>query len=238
MDTTLNVDSQFHIFLRKKGTYIDKFENSPYINSVSLIIDKSVKMFDVNLIRKQLRLAGYSKVYYFLKSESYEKVNFLSSRLKPISESDYKKYNSEENPIMPPPPPFLLKHFKGEILRIHIDGNKIKINDKIITINVLSEHIKSKLLPNEELGFFYYISDNSTYQNFIRFNEIVFNTIYDARDDYLMKNYKMQFRDNFNYNTDEIRESQNLFPLFLKQIDSLEYAEMKSKKILQVEKIF
>ncbi|MET2984646.1 hypothetical protein [Aureibaculum conchae] len=230
LDTTVMVNSKYHILLRQKGNYSDRFESSLHINRVSLIIDKNVKMSDVNLIRKQLRLAGYSKVYYYLKSESYEKVNLLSARLNPITELDYKKYNTADNPLRPPPPPFTINMFTGELLLIYIDRSNIKINGKSYKLNQLTELIKSKQIPNKQIGFFYYITNNSTYQDFISFNEVVTNAIYDLRHDYLIKKYDIKYRDNFNLNSEEIRESHIRFPMILNQIDSLEYKKIKSFK--------
>ncbi|QCX38778.1 hypothetical protein FF125_10150 [Aureibaculum algae] len=227
LDTTVHVNSKYHILLRKLSDYSNHYENSLHINKVTLIIDKNLKMSDVNLISNQLRLAGYLKVYYYLKSDSYEKINFLSTKLRPISEIDYHKYNSEENQLSPPPPSFLLDYFKGEILRLYIDKNKVTLNDTIININKLNEFMKLKLLPNKELGVFYQISESSTYQDFIRFNDVIYNAYYDIRNVYLLQKYNISYRDNFDYDKDEIIESKKTFPMFLKQIDSIEYEKVK-----------
>jgi len=229
LDTSVTVDSKYHKFLRSKGTYSSEYESSLAVNRISLIGDKDLKISDLDLLRKQLRIAGFSKVYYYLKSESYDKVNVLYSRLRPLTEMEFIEYNTKENSLRPPPPSIIdyLPNFNGELLIVQVNGNKVKVNDTIVLENELGELIKSKILSDKKIAILYYISDNSTYQDFIRFNNVVYNTFYDARGDYLMEKYNIKFRNNFDSTSEEIIEVKRKYPLFFWQIDSLEYKKIK-----------
>lgn len=229
MDTSVSVNSEYHKFLRSKGTYLSDFESSLEKNWISLIGDKNLKVSDINLLTKQLRLAGFSKVYYFLKSESYEKVNILPSTFRALTELDYKEYNSKIHHLRPPPPSIInhLPNFNGELLIAKVERNRIIVNDKIFNIKSFNDFIKSKILADNKVAIIYYISDNSSYQDFIDFNGTVYNIYYDLRDEYLEKKYKINFRDNFDSTIEEIIEVKKKYPLFFLQIDSLEYKKIK-----------
>lgn len=229
LDTTIAVNSNYYKFLRDKGTYSNHHEMSLARKRISLISDKYLKISDFDLLTKQLRIAGYSKIDYYLKSDFYEKVNFIKSRLRPLTEDEFNEFNSKEYQFGPPPPSFInfLPDFKGELLIVKIEGNTIKVNDSVLRINGFGEFIKPKILSDMEVAILYNMSQNSNYENFIGFNEIVYNTFYDVRDNYLMSKYGLKFRPNIDSRSQEINEVKKKYPLLLWKIDSLEYKKIK-----------
>lgn len=229
LDTTVIVNSNYHKLLRKKKVSFKENESSLFSNRIALIADKSVRVSDIDLLREQLRILGFSKIQYHLKSESYDKVNILTSRLRELNEKEFNEFNTKENPLPPSPTSFIdhIPSFTGELMIVNIDGNILTANDSVVSLNKFGEFIQPKILSNRELAIFYYISKNSTYENFIQFNEIVYNTYYDVRDDYLMKKYHLKFRSNYNSRREEIIEAKKKYPLIFWQMDSLEYNKIK-----------
>lgn len=153
----------------------------------------------------------------------------MTSRLRELNEKEFNEFNTKENPLPPSPPPFIdhIPSFKGELMIVNIEGNILTANDSVVSLDKFGEFIQPKILSNRELAIFYYISKNSTYENFIQINEIVYNTYYDIRDDYLMKKYYLKFRPNYNSRREEIIEAKKKYPLIFWQMDSLEYKKIK-----------
>jgi biopolymer transport protein ExbD len=230
LDTTVIVDVNFHKSFFHKKTSLNEIESFSNSNRISLIADKNLRISDIDLLMKQLKVMGFSRIDYYLKSGSYDKVNILTSSSRPLSKKEFNEFNTKENPIPPVPPPFIdyISIFKGDLMIVKIEGNILTVNDSIMVKDDFNEFIKSKILSGKELAILYYISENSTYENFIRFNEIVYNTYYDIRDDFLKNKVGLKFIENYDLMDKEIINVKKKYPLIFWQMDSLEYKKVKN----------
>ena len=196
---------------------------------VSLIADKNIKISDLNLLRKQLKIAGFSYVHYFLKSNSYDKFNLFSYSLKELSKEEISKFNVIPDSLelsIPLPSVFeMASNFKGQILFFEIDKNIIKLNDSIITDSQFKNLILSKDLSKKDIYILYYLTENSVYQDYANFNNLLLNCYYDARDHYLMNKYGIKFRGNKRF--DVKRDARINIPLILSELDKVEYEKLK-----------
>ncbi len=232
LDTTLSVENNFLEFLRNKmkTMRMDLYYNWER-SSVSLIADKNIRNSDLNLLRKQLKIAGFARVDYFLKSNSYDKFNIFSSKLKDLSEEELSKYNvpidSLLESITMPSIYETVSNFKDKLLLVEIDKNVIKLSDSIISDKEFKNLITPSKLPGNNLLILYYLTENSVYQDFIHFYDLILNSYYDERDDYLMKKYGVKFRDGNVISRKEIRDANINIPLFLSQLDKEEYEKIK-----------
>ena len=230
LDSTSHIDTTYYKFLIPKIEYSEHEFIDLKIPNVLLISDKNIKISDLNLIKKQLKISGFSNVDYFLKTQSYDKLNTFNLRLQSLSEDDYDKYYAENDPRRIPVPflsPLQLAlKYKENLFLIKINGSSIKLNDKVLTRDALNQRIKNKILSDKDLNILYYITDSSNYQDFISFNEVILNAYFDLRDEYLIEKYGVKFR-GYRSMDDKVREAYNAYPLILQQIDSSEYEKIK-----------
>ncbi len=229
LDTTIIVDSNYYKTISNKQVFFNEYSRSANRNRISLIADKKLKVSDIDLMKKQLKILGFSKIEYLLKAQSYDKINVLTSRLGDLTEKEFNDFNSKENPLPPPPPSFTesLHNFEGKLMFIKVEGSTLIVDDSIVGFDSFVELIKPKILSGKKLAIFYHISEKSTYENFIRFNEVIYNTYYDIRDDYLTEKYQKKFRRDYNYRSEAIIDAKKKYPLIFWQLDSLEYKKLK-----------
>lgn len=228
LDTTVIVDSNYYKFLFSQNVlkYIeDRYSNT---HKISLIADKNIKISDFNLLINQLKIVGYTKIDYFMNLDSYDKVNLLPFRLRYLTQDEFDKYNTDENPLMPVPPSTLeyLSQLKDTLLIVEVDGNIIKINDSTFMGDEFKDFLNTKISSGSNFHMSYYITDNSTYQNFINFNDIVFNSYYDLRDDYLIKKYGLSFSENHGIYSKENQDALKKYPMRFGRINLEEFDKL------------
>lgn len=230
LDTSVTVNSDYHKFLISKMDSLDETDKYSNINKISLMADKDLKIFELDLLTTQLRIFGFSRIRYFLKSESYEKVNAFDFRLKALTDDEYDFYNIKENPLRIPPPPSHVEYIaksKDKLRLIEVDGDKIKLNDSILTENDFLKLLIPQMTSDSDLNFAYYMTDGSTYQDFIHFNDVILNAIYNVRDSYLMNKYGVKYRKMYGFGSEKNREVETKHPLKLFRLDLEEYKKLK-----------
>lgn len=228
LDTTVIVDSNYYKFLFSQN--VPKYIEDRYLNSqkISLIADKNIKISDFNLLINQLKIVGYSRIDYFMNSDSYDKVNLLPFRLRYLTQDEFEKYNTNENPLFPVPPSTLeyLSQIKDTLLIVEVDRNIIKFNDSTFTEDEFKEFLETKISVDSKFHISYYITDNSTYQDFINFNDIVLNSYYDLRDGYLISKYGFSFRKNHGIYSKENQDAQKKYPMRFGRINLEEFDKL------------
>ena len=229
-DTSISVDSNYYKFLIKKINYTGREMFEWEKNNVSLIADKNITGSDLDLIKKQLSIAGYSSVDYFLKSNSYDKINFFSLRLLDLSAEEKDKFNIKKDSFNIPLPSRIdgAIALKERMLLVEINKGIIKINNKSITNDQFKNIIDSRIKSDTVVGVFYHLNNGSVYQDFININDKVINSIYNARDNYLNEKYGIKFREYHRFKNEEIRSSKIKIPLIIGQLNSDEYEKIKN----------
>jgi len=230
LDSSVTVNSDYHKFLFSKLDSMHEYDKYSSINRISLIADRDLKISDIDLLTTQLRIFGFSKIRYFLKSESYEKVNTFDFRLKVLTDDEYEIYNIKENSLRIPPPPSHLEYIaksKDKLRLIEVDRQKIKLNDSIVTENDLLKLLMPQMTSDSDLNFAYYMTDGSTYQDFIHFNDIILNAIYDVRNDYLMNKHNTKYSKVGGFGSKKNREVETKHPLRLIHLNLKEYKKLK-----------
>jgi len=230
LDSTLIVDDFYYKYLRNKtkSLEMDLFNWKKY--RISLIADKKIKISDLDLLKKQLKIAGFTSIDYFLKSNFYDRLNILSLKLMELSEDDMKKYEVEKDTLSIPLPPRIpsILSLQDNLLLVEFTNGVLKINDNTFTQIDFRNLIDSRIESDTILGVFYHFDQKSNYQDFININDQVINSIYDVRDRYLIEKYGIKFREDHRFKNDEIRDSQLKFPLIMGQLDMKEYEEIKN----------
>ena len=229
-DTTVSVDSNYYKFLFNKidSTGQELFEYEK--NNVSLIADRNIKNSDLNLLKKQLKIAGYSSIDYLLSTDSYDKINYFSLRLKQLTSQEKNQFNIKSDSLdieLPSGVESALFH-KEKILLLEVMNDSVKINNTVTSNSEFKSFIDSKIKSDTVIHVYYYLSENSVYQNFIDINDDVINSIYNARDNYLYKKYGFKFREYNRFKGEEIKKSQMKIPLILGQLNSSEYKKIKN----------
>lgn len=229
LDTTMIVNNRYHEFLRDrlKSLEMDLFEWEIY--RVSLIADKNIKISDLDLLKKQLKIAGYTTIDYFMKSNSYDKKNIFSLKLKELTEEEITKYDVLKDTMSLVMPSIVKSalEFKGHLMLVELNNGEIKINDKTITDKEFVDLIYKKIESEEDLVVLYHLTEGSVYRDFIHINDLYINVIYDARDKYLTNKYGFNFREEDRFKGKEINESQKEIPLIINQLTEVEYEKIK-----------
>ncbi len=227
LDTSVTVDSDYHKFLFSKLDLMHEYDKHSSI--ISLIADKDLKISDVNLLTTQLRIFGFSRIRYLLKSESYEKVNTIDFRLKALTENEYDIYNIKENLRIPSPPSYMeyIAKSKDKLQLIEVEGDRIKLKDSILTENDFLKLLIPQMTSESDINFTYYMTDGSTYQDFIHFNDVILNAIYNVRDKYLMNKYGVKYSRTSGFGNEKNKEAQTKHPLKLYRLNIEEYKKLK-----------
>ena len=226
-DTSLVLDDNFYKFLL---TYKSKlFEINKNRFPITLIADKKLTIQELNKLKEHLRIVGYIRISYILASREYDKVNYISRRIPPLSEyeiSKYEAYNFNFPPLPPPPPrpdnDFILNH--GLMLE-YSQGNFILNNDSI-KLSELKNKLREKVLSNPETILAYFVADSSTYQDYIKILDLITNIYYDIRDDYLFDKYGVKYRGLWD-NDKRYDEAQDKYPMRVTELDSTDYKTIK-----------
>ena len=196
---------------------------------MSLIADKNIKISDLDLLKKQLKIAGFTTIDYFMKSNSYDKNNIFSIKLRELSDEEMTKYDVQKDTLSLAMQPIVKSalEFKGHLLLVELNNGAIKINDKTFTDKEFKDLINPTITSDEELVVLYHLTEDSVYQDFIHINDLFFNAIYDARDKYLTKKYGFNFREDDRFKGEEIHESQIKIPCISNQLTEVEYKKIK-----------
>ncbi|NPV51832.1 MAG: hypothetical protein HPY60_11665 [Candidatus Methanofastidiosum sp.] len=227
-DSTIVFDENFYKYL------LDYKSNLSYLDSrfspITLIADKDLSINEINFLKVQLKIADYRNISYVLSINEYNKINYISRYIPPLTESDlskYKTYNFVFPPLPPPPPPildndsiidhgFLIEYFQGKIL----------LNNDSLEASEFCKLLKEKILSDPKAILAYYISDRYSYQDYIKLLELTSSVFYDLRDEYLYLKYGIKFRGLSHYE-DMYDEAIKKFPNRSVELDSIDYITIK-----------
>lgn len=185
---------------------------------ISIIADRNIKIKDFEIIKKQIKLAGYNSVEFILQNNNYDVIKSFQLRLPPLSNKDLKEYEINLKEYILPPAP--LKFDKEDNLLIEIGRNNVKINGELISKNNLKNKIKEKLKTNLDLSISYQYTDTAVYQDYIEILDIYYNSIIDLRKTYLKNKYSIDYFSTNYEHKDKIKESKEKFRFILFSFDN------------------
>lgn len=226
-DTTVKLDNTCFKFLLAYKSGLSDIDK--YRFPITLIADKNLILTDINQLKEQLRIVGYTKISYILSSKEYDKINYISRYIPPLSESEILKYETHSlsfPPLPPPPPEPELSFVKENGLIIESTKGQIFLTDKPIDKNKLQHRIKDKVLNDTESIIAYHITESSKYQDYIDLLELITNAYYDLRDDYLMSKYQIKYRGLWNIDN-RYEEARKEIPMRILELDSIDYKTIK-----------
>ncbi|NQY29893.1 MAG: hypothetical protein HRT69_10515 [Flavobacteriaceae bacterium] len=210
------VDENFHEFVSELAVY--NFDEKFYV-SISIIADKNTKLKDIESINRQIRLADLNKVNYILSSNKYEFSKVFPFKLPRLSTKEISKYNLKIDEFYNPWTPYKLDSSK--CLIINIEKSKIIINNEVVNHDNLKAKIISASKKDPELIVLYNVSDNSEYQDYITTLDIVYNSIIELRNEYLLDKYNIEY--SMLTNSDEIKEAKKKIPFIFLNIENFEF---------------
>lgn len=257
------VDDNYYQFLRKNvrfNIYHEDIDRVP----ISLITDKNIKIKDIFFVEKQLKLAGFENLHYLNEINSYDEVNYFGIRMLPLPQEELDKYDldfteedkyswekssTNDDGIVVVTSEYVKEEkilfkfdyrdsifldVKPHAKLLEIDKSEMKFNNKIISLEELKNTVKINLTDTSDLAIVYYITDDSTYQNFISVLDAVYNTTEELRKEYLLEKYNMEYplvrnnpQSNYIIEKDRIREVKRKYPFRFFRMNYKEYKEVK-----------
>ena len=214
-DTTTNFKHEFYKRLCTYKSSLSEIDQAKlYFN---LVADKRLLVKEINELKELLNQAQCFRLTLVLESSNYNKINCFFTKIPPLGDTLY------TFPCCPRPDnKEILNH--GLIVKSS-NGNLFIENGKVTPENLKMKIKKSISLDSLSL-IVYYITDSSTYQEYIDLIDIMRNSIYDLRNEYLMNKYNIRYYD-LGYYDSRYQETEDKFPLRIWEIDSIEYKKIK-----------
>lgn len=187
--TQIIIDNQI-VNISELGIYINKWKQmrdewDRYNIRYQFHIDKNVKMQFVDMIKKELSFQGVRNINY---------------AVKPIDAQHNQMFYFYYSFAMKLPfnifPDDLHKNsgnFENIINLKLSDNNKCFIKDTIIEYSKLKNTIKNSVLHNPDYIIRFSISDNASFESYIRIVSGIKQAIDELRNDYALKNFSKKF---------------------------------------------
>ncbi len=225
-DTTLIFDNNFYKFLINYKSNLSVID-LPF--PIAIIADKNLKMEDMNRLKDQLRIVGFTKISYMLKLDGYEKVNYFAKRIPSLSEVEIAKFKARDFPFPPllPSPPRLNDFILENGVLVEYSNNGFILENESIGLLELENRLMNMIIADSSSVLAYYIPDNSTYQDYIKFIDITTNLVLDMREKYLLDKYGIEYRELIDSDKQYV-EARKKFPMRAWELDSVGYYKLRN----------
>ena len=179
-----------------------------YENNCQLIIDKDIKVYDINKIKTELRKARQKTVLYTVYNQNDSLIN-LVFQLAPI------KIPGK----LPPPPPPTLHLNKKKTKEIHLDiaRESITIEGKQIRFNQLEEVLTDLIYSNKYARVIVYFDEQLKYENYIKHLSAIQGSLREAKNRHAMVNFHVSDYNELEYK--DAKQINKMFSLTIKEQD-------------------
>ena len=229
--------------------------------AISLIADKEIKISDLNLLKKHIKIADYESIIYVMKSDDYDKSKSYNLRIQRLSDKEKESFKDKKEKLTNHldsikvelhnklkgfvigaiDPEIELQYPKFEFdanhsILLKIDKSNFTINKRRIEKSELKNLISERIKKDSNFYISLYITDKSTYQNYIDFLDVSYKEVLELRNNYLKEKYdlKKNSRNYSNEYKDKIKESKRKYPFSFWEINEVKYDSIK-KNLLNIE---